>query len=72
MLWQKPESNSTRDAMEARMMRSLPYYPRHLLMRKIPNAHTTIGSIIMIAVHIMIAITAAVGMKTGTAIHNNI
>ena len=72
MLWQKPGSNSMQDAREAQMTRSQPYYPRHLLMRKIPNATITMGSIIMIAVHIMIAITAAAGMKPDTAIHDNI
>ena len=41
-------------------------------MRKTPNVRIIMGNIIMIAVHIMIAITTAADMKAVTAINENI
>ncbi len=55
-------------ALKAQMTQPLPYYPRHLLMRKNPDARISIGSIIMNEVHIMIAIMASAGMKWDPAI----
>ena len=58
-------------ALKAQMTQPQPYYPGYLLMREKPDAGISMGSIIMNEVHIMIAITAAAGMKSDPAIQNN-